>query len=91
MPDAEVQPNTTAQGTHPGIASRWDVAGGEACIANTRIPVWLLEQARRLGAGGVQLLAAYPTLHADDLANAWAFARCRNDEIDEQIRATEEA
>ena len=34
----------------PGIDSRPDVCGGEACIVRTRIPVWLLEQARRLGA-----------------------------------------
>jgi len=34
----------------PGIDSRPDVCGGEPCIVRTRIPVWLLEQARRLGA-----------------------------------------
>ena len=58
----------------PGIDSRPEVSGGEACILRTRIPVWLLEQARRLGASEKVLLAAYPSLRAEDLANAWAYA-----------------
>lgn len=28
----------------PGINSRPDVSGGEACIVRTRIPVWLLSK-----------------------------------------------
>jgi uncharacterized protein (DUF433 family) len=42
----------------PGIDSRPDVCGGEPCIVRTRIPVWLLEQARRLGASEQALLEA---------------------------------
>src|SRR5207244_8377369 len=34
----------------PGIESTSGVCGGEPCIVRTRIPVWVLEQARRLGA-----------------------------------------
>lgn len=55
----------------PGIDSRPDVCGGEPCIVRTRIPVWLLEQARRLGKSEADLLRAYPTIRAEDLANAW--------------------
>ncbi len=33
----------------PGIESRRGVCGSEPCIVRTRIPVWILEQARRLG------------------------------------------
>ena len=33
----------------PGIESKPGVMVGVPCIARTRIPVWLLEQARRLG------------------------------------------
>ena len=33
----------------PGIDVTEGVSGGEPCIARTRIPVWVLEQARRLG------------------------------------------
>jgi uncharacterized protein (DUF433 family) len=45
---------------YPGIESREGVCGGAACIVRTRIPVWLLEQGRRLGTSEVDLLRAYP-------------------------------
>jgi uncharacterized protein (DUF433 family) len=51
----------------PGIESRPDVAGGEVCIVRTRIPVWLLVQARKLGTSEADLLRSYPTLRAEDL------------------------
>ena len=54
----------------PGIESRPDVCGGEPCIVRTRIPVWLLEQARRVGTTEQELLEGYPTLRAEDLVNA---------------------
>lgn len=73
----------------PGIDSRPDVCGGEPCIARTRIPVWLLEQARRLGCSECDLLAAYPSLRAEDLATAWAYVRSHASEIDAQIRENE--
>jgi uncharacterized protein (DUF433 family) len=73
----------------PGIDSRPDVCGGEACIVRTRIPVWTLEQARRLGASEETLLHAYPSLRAEDLANAWAYVRSHAAEIDLQIRDNE--
>lgn len=75
----------------PGIESLPDVAGGEPCIVRTRIPVWMLEQARRLGTSEADLLRAYPTLRAEDLANAWAFVRSHQEEIDRQIIENEEA
>src|SRR3569833_3023893 len=50
------------------------VCGGEACIRNTRIPVWVLEGYTRLGLSGAQLLGAYPTLTRDDLLAARAYA-----------------
>src|SRR5438132_12100454 len=78
-------------GAFPGIDSRTDVCGGEPCIVRTRIPVWLLERARRLGASEQELLAAYPSLRAEDLVNAWAYARSHAAEIEEQIRENEAA
>ena len=75
----------------PGIDSRSGVCGGEACIVRTRIPIWLLEQARRLGMTEQELLAAYPTLRAEDLVNAWAYARSHAAEIDARIRDNEAA
>lgn len=75
----------------PGVESTAGVCGGEPCIVRTRIPVWLLEQARRLGTSEADLLRCYPTLRAEDLANAWAYVRAHRDEIEEQIRLNEEA
>jgi uncharacterized protein (DUF433 family) len=73
----------------PGIESRPEVCGGEACIVRTRIPVWLLENARRSGISEQVLLAGYPTLRAEDLVNAWNYARSHRDEIDHQIADNE--
>ena len=75
----------------PGIESKPDVVGGDPCIVRTRIPVWLLEQARRLGATEADLLADYPSLRAEDLVNAWAYVRAHRDEIDRLIEEHESA
>jgi len=63
--------------------------GGEPVIVRTRIPVWVLEQARRLGSTETDLLRLYPRLKAEDLASAWAYVRAHQDEIDQQIRDNE--
>ncbi|MBI4558589.1 MAG: DUF433 domain-containing protein [Candidatus Hydrogenedentes bacterium] len=73
----------------PGIDSAPDVCGGEPCIVRTRIPVWLLERARRLGTSEAKLLHIYPTLRAEDLVNAWAYVRAHSDEIERQIQENE--
>jgi len=78
-------------GAFPGIDSRPEVCGGEPCVIRTRIPVWILEQARRLGTTDQTLLANYPTLRAEDLQNAWAYARAHASEIENQIRENEAA
>jgi uncharacterized protein (DUF433 family) len=57
----------------PGIDSTPTVSGGEPCIVRTRIPVWILVRARQLGLSDAELLASYPTLRAEDLANTWAY------------------
>jgi len=75
----------------PGIESIQGVCGGESCIVRTRIPVWVLVQARRLGISEADILRCYPTLRAEDLANAWAYFRSHQDEIERQIRENEEA
>lgn len=73
----------------PGIESRADVCGGEPCIVRTRVPVWLLERARRLGTSEADLLKSYPTLRAEDLANAWAYVRSHQADIAQQIEENE--
>jgi uncharacterized protein (DUF433 family) len=75
----------------PGIDSNPDICGGEPVVVRTRIPVWLLVQARKLGTSEADLLHAYPTLRAEDLANAWAYYRSHKEEIEKQIRDNEEA
>jgi len=75
----------------PGIDSSPDVCGGEPCIVRTRIPVWVLVQARYLGISEADLLRSYPTLRAEDLTNAWAYSRAHHDEIERQIRENEAA
>lgn len=78
-------------GAFPGIESKPGVLGGDPCIVRTRIPVWLLAQARILGSSEADILRAYPTLRAEDLTNAWAYYRANRDEIEQQIRENEAA
>jgi uncharacterized protein (DUF433 family) len=77
--------------TVPGIESIPGVCGGDACIMRTRIPVWLLEGLRRQGLSEAEMLGSFPSLHAQDLVNAWTYVRNHRDEIDRQIRENEEA
>jgi uncharacterized protein (DUF433 family) len=78
-------------GSQAGIESHPGVVGGSACIRRTRIPVWVLEQARRLGSSEAEILAAYPSLQADDLANAWVYVWTHCEEIDRDIDENESA
>jgi len=74
----------------PGIDLTPGVMGGAACIVRTRIPVWLLVQARNMGATDIDLLKAYPQLRAEDLSNAWAYYRAHRGEIDQEIAENDE-
>ena len=73
----------------PGVESIPGVSGGEPCIVRARIPVWVLVQARRLGTSEADLPRTYPTLRAEDLANAWAYDRAHREEIEQHIRENE--
>ena|SRR5690349_1031356 len=75
----------------PGIESTPGICGGAARIVRTRIPVWVLEQARRLGTSEAELLLAYPTLRAEDLTNAWAYIRSHREEVEREIVENEAA
>ena len=75
----------------PGIDGTPGVSGGEPCVVRTRIPVWVLVQARLLGTSEADLLRCYPTLRAEDLANAWAYYRAHREEIEQQIAENEAA
>ena len=75
----------------PGIEKTPGIAGGEACIVRTRIPVWVLENYRRLGWSEAKILENYPTLRASDLVHTWAYADAHHDDIDRAIQENEEA
>lgn len=72
---------------HPGIDFQDNICGGSARIIRTRLSVWLLETLRRGGKSDAELLAAYPSLTAEDLANAWNYARTHREEMDREIVA----
>jgi len=69
-----------------GIKKTPGVCGGNACIGNTRIPVWVLVGYRRLGSSDAELLKCYPHLTAADLVNAWSYADAYPEEIETAIR-----
>jgi uncharacterized protein (DUF433 family) len=73
-----------------GITKTPGVCGGEACIAGTRIAVWLLVEAQQIGISEAQLLQDYPHITAADLVNAWIYADAYPEEIAMAIRANNE-
>lgn len=90
----EPQPQTTGDsgggtddrsGESSDIYRHPRVCGGDACVGNTRIPVWSLVRYRQLGRTDAQLLADFPSLTALDLAAAWAYANGHRDEIEQAL------
>ncbi|KYC41863.1 hypothetical protein WA1_17740 [Scytonema hofmannii PCC 7110] len=73
-----------------GIEKTPGVCGGRACIAGTRIAVWGLVEASRIGYSEADLLISYSSVSASDLANAWAYAKAFPDEIETDIRENDE-
>src|SRR5260370_8828920 len=73
----------------PGVESTPGVCGGKPRIVRTRIPVWALEQARRLGASEAELLRIYPALRAKELVDAWAYCPSNKDAPNRQIQSHE--
>jgi uncharacterized protein (DUF433 family) len=73
-----------------GIHKTSGVMGGEACIQETRIPVWLLVSYRQLGLSEAKLLDNYLTLTANDLVNAWSYASAYPEEIHRAIAQQDE-
>jgi uncharacterized protein (DUF433 family) len=72
------------------ISKKPDRCGGDACIRETRIPVWVLVNYRRLGASDAEVLRAYPSLNSADLEAAWEYATANLAEIDSNIRENKE-
>jgi uncharacterized protein (DUF433 family) len=66
------------------------VMGGDACLANTRLPVWLFVSLQNQGSTDAELLEAYPQLSAVDLVNVWAYADAHAEEIAIALQEQEE-
>jgi uncharacterized protein (DUF433 family) len=77
--------------TWPRIEKAPGVAGGAACVAGTGVPVWVLENYRRLGWTEARVLESYPSLRLADLVQAWAYADAHGQEVEEAIRENEGA
>ncbi|MBE9143505.1 DUF433 domain-containing protein [Planktothrix mougeotii] len=73
-----------------GITKTPGVMGGDACIANTRLPVWLFVSLRRQGATDAEILQLYPHLTAADLLNVWVYAEAYSEEIEQALKEQEE-
>ncbi len=82
LPEAEAP-----QEPMTGIEKTPGVNGGDACIAGTRIPVWVLEEIRRQGGTDVELLADFPSLSAAQLKQAWAYVTAHSAEIEAAMTA----
>ncbi|MBI2806504.1 MAG: DUF433 domain-containing protein [Planctomycetes bacterium] len=80
----------TMQAVASWISKKADRCGGDACIRDTRIPVWVLVGYRRLGTTDHEILRAYPTLLAGDLEAAWDYLAKNPEEIATAIRENQE-
>ena len=67
------------------------VCGGDPCIRNTRIPVWLLVAWRKDGLTNEQIRFHHPDVTEDDLEAAWEYYEKNREEIDEAIKRNEDA
>jgi uncharacterized protein (DUF433 family) len=72
------------------ISKQPDRCGGDACIRDRRIPVWVIVNSRRLGATEAQILEDYPALTPADLQSAWKYYESNMEEINRAIRENEE-
>lgn len=78
VPNADIEGRPIVE--TPGIC------GGSPRIHGTRIPVWVLEGARRKGWSDLDLLENYPTINQADLEMAWRFVVGHRDKIEQEIR-----
>jgi uncharacterized protein (DUF433 family) len=67
------------------------VIGGDACVGNRRIAVWMLVQAKRLGMTDEEIRHRYEQpLSEAELAAAWEYYARHGAEIDQAIRENDE-
>jgi uncharacterized protein (DUF433 family) len=73
------------------IKSTAGVMGGDACIRDTRIPVWTLVSYKSQGLSDEDILAAFPGLNASDLLAAWDFYAANGALVEAQRKSHEDA
>lgn len=83
----EVAPRT---GMEPLIRKTPGVVGGDACIGDYRIAVWMLVEMRRLGMSDAQLRESYPHVDPSLFDAAWRYAALHAAEIEQAIRENHE-
>jgi uncharacterized protein (DUF433 family) len=67
------------------------VVGGDACVGNRRIAVWMLVRARQLGLADHEIRNRYEQpLSEAELTAAWDYYAGHREEIDQAIRENEE-
>ncbi len=66
------------------------ISGGQACIGNTRIPVWTLVSLLKQGATQQELLRNYPSLTLDNLKSVREYYFNHQLEIDKIIESMDE-
>jgi uncharacterized protein (DUF433 family) len=76
--------------TNSWVTKKPDRQGGDACVRDTRVPVWVLAGYRRVGLSNPDILKAYPSLTSSDLEAAWAYVAANSEEIDQALRENEE-
>lgn len=62
-----------------------NISNGTAYIKGTRIPVWVVVEARKLGLEDASILTCYPTISQDDLLVAWDYYNIHVDEIELEL------
>ena len=72
------------------IEARPSVCGGAACIAGTRIPIWMLYEAHLAGLTDEKILDMHRSLSPIQLAAAWEYARAHEQELQGHIRENRE-
>lgn len=80
----EISPPKVSE-TETFIQHTPDVCGGNACIRDTRIPVWMLVSLHSQGATDQELLKDYPSLTLMDLKAAWDYYQDHKNEINQAI------
>ena len=80
----DVLDDITTQPTHH-IERRPGVQGGDACIAGTRVPVWVLAAMHKRGDTAEEILEAYPSLTAAQVHAALSYYYDHRAEIDAVI------